>query len=348
MAMAKRGSSKRTGSANGATKIVPAVDASNGAETAQTVAPLNDAETVPAVDASNGAETVPAVDASNGAETAQTVFGQIVRDNLTATVSRPWEIGQLLAREELQPEGFPHRNPSAFMTQVRILMGPDGMLPEPGKEQEAERLKVAFTTANLSLVEALLGEYNSWYSPTTQRLLPKAVRGRVIGATSAVRLPWAGTWATTKMLTRVTDPNAVLLSGPVPVPSMLAWEETLRGLNEAQVAEIKRLKASEAADLGKVAKEIAAILVQAEDRVVSTRFGVIEVSCLEKVATCTLSNGGVGIQISRMARVRDGKIHLGSILDLTPMSRILSFYEMNFVGAEIEPPAQGVIDASVL
>jgi hypothetical protein len=49
-----------------------------------------------------------------------------------------------------------------------------------------------------------------------------------------------------------------------------------------------------------------------------------------------LKDGGHGIQIVRQARVKDGVINVGSHLNLTPMSRVMSFYELKFADDVIE------------
>jgi hypothetical protein len=44
-------------------------------------------------------------------------------------------------------------------------------------------------------------------------------------------------------------------------------------------------------------------------KIESNRFGVVEVSSLERVVTVALKGGGHGVQIVRQARVKDGVIN---------------------------------------
>jgi hypothetical protein len=212
-------------------------------------------------------------------------------------------------------------------------MLPDEMLTDEQIAQgaeSAESLKLRFIAAHEQLVADLLSEYDSWYS-VTGKLLPTSLRGKLITADTTLSLPWVGSWVVGgSVMDRVENSSSIRMTGFVPAPSMLAWTETLRGLTPEQVEAIKATKAA-VTDLGAVAEAIASVITAGQDHFVTTRFGVVEVSSLERVVTAALKGGGHGVQIVRQARVKDGVINAGSHLNLTPMSRIMSFYELKFV-----------------
>ena len=220
------------------------------------------------------------------------------------------------------------------MNAVRRIMGADGMLTTDDQVAQggetAEEATDRFFEANEQLVTQLLDVHDSWYS-TSGRLLPAEMRGKLITAATTLSLPWIGSWVVGgSVMQRVLNKEKLLMTGFVPAPSVLAWTETLRGLTPEQIEAIKATKAA-VTDLGAVAEAIAAVIAAGQDHFVPTRFGVVEVSTLEQVVAVALKDGGHAVQIVRQARVKDGVINVGSHLNLTPMSRIMSFYELKFV-----------------
>ena len=254
--------------------------------------------------------------------------------------TKVWTVSGLLDNPELQPDLFPRSNSKAFMNAVRRTMGTDGMLVTDelvaqGSDETAEEATDRFFAANEELVTQLLVVHDSWYS-TSGRLLPAEMRGKLITAKTTLSMPWVGSWILGgSVMQRVLNKEKLLMAGFVPAPSMLAWTETLRGLTPEQVEAIKATKA-ETTDLGAVAEAIATVIAAANDHFVHTRFGVVEVSHIEQVVAVALKDGGHAIQIVRQARVKDGVINAGSHLNLTPMSRVMSFYELRFADDVIE------------